>query len=104
MVTINKYDDLQETYKSHETCVVKIGTAWCGPCKLVQKNIENLEKIHPDVYFINVSADEADDQILEDYGVMSVPVTLVVKEGKVISRVVGMQTEAQLEERLIIIS
>jgi thioredoxin 1 len=100
MVTINDLDTLKEAYASHDICLVKIGTPWCGPCKLVQKSIENIEKSHADIYFININADETDDKILEEYGVRGVPVTIVVKNGEVASKVVGIQNEAQLEDRL----
>lgn len=100
MVTINKYDELKKAFKDHDECLVKIGTTWCGPCKVTQKNIENIEKYYNDVYFINVDADEADDQILEKFSVRSVPVTIVVKNGEVVSKTVGLQTEVQLKDRL----
>lgn len=99
MVVINKLDDFNKAIEEHELCLVKIGTTWCGPCKVVQKNIEDIEKLHSDVYFIDVDAEEADD-IVEKYGVRNVPVVLVIKNGEVDSKTVGVQTQAQLEDRL----
>ena len=100
MVEINKYDELKKAYQEHELCLVKIGTTWCGPCKVVQINMENIENLHPNVYFISVNADNADDAIIDEYSIRSIPVTLVVKNGEVVSREVGLQTETQLIERL----
>jgi len=100
MVTINKYDELKSALASHDECLVKIGTSSCGPCKMVQKNMEDIEKFHSDVYFIDVDAEESDDRIIEEFSVRNVPVTLVIKNGEVVSRQVGLQTQAQLEERL----
>jgi len=99
MVIINELDKLKEAFAEHDLCVVKIGTSWCGPCKVVQKNIEDIEKLHSDVYFIDVDAEEADD-IVDEFGVRNVPVVLVVKNGEVDSKTVGVQTQAQLEDRL----
>lgn len=100
MVIINKYDELKEAFASHDECLVKIGTSWCGPCKIVQKNMENIEKFHSDVYFIDINAEDADDKIIEEYQIRNVPVTLVIKNGELISKQVGLQTETDLEERL----
>ena len=100
METINDYNKLKEAINTHYECLVKIGTSCCGPCKIVQKNIENIEKYHSDIYFINVDADEADDRILEEYKVRGVPVTMFIKDGVIISRVIGLQTESELEDRL----
>lgn len=99
MVTINNYADFITAINEHEVCLVKIGADWCGPCKVVQKNIEDIEKLHSDVYFIDVDAEEADD-IVDEFGVRNVPVVLVVKNGEVDSKTVGVQTQAQLEDRL----
>ena len=99
MVLINELEKFNKAIEEHSLCMVKIGTPWCGPCKMVQQNMENVEKTHNDVYFINVNADEA-DEINEKYGIRSVPVVLVIKDGEVISRSVGVQTQEQLEDRL----
>lgn len=99
MVVINNLDKFKEAIKEHDICLVKIGTSWCGPCKTVQKNIEDIEKLHSNVYFIDVDAEEA-DEIVDEYGVRSVPVVLVIKNGQVDSKTVGVQTREQLENRL----
>ena len=100
MVVINNLDDFNKAVEEHNICLVKIGTTWCGPCKVVQKNIENIEKQHSDVYFINIDADEADDEILEKYSVRNVPVILFINNGELISKEIGILTEAQLEDKL----
>ena len=99
MVTINDINEFNKAIQEHDECLVKIGTSWCGPCKIVEKNIEDIEKSHTDVYFINVDAMEA-DEIAEKYDVRNVPVTLVIKNGEVVSREVGLQSQADLEDRL----
>ena len=100
MVIINDLDKLKKAFVEHDLCVVKIGTSWCGPCKVLEKYIEDVEVLQPDVYFINVDAEECDERILEDYGVRGVPVTIVIKNGEVTSKHVGLQTQKELETRL----
>lgn len=99
MNIINNYEEFIKAINTHDICLVKIGTAWCGPCKVVQKNIEDIEKLHSNVYFIDVDAEEA-DEIVEKFGVRNVPVVLVIKNGQVDSKSVGVQTQAQLEDRI----
>lgn len=100
MQTINNYQELLKAIESNDVCLIKIGTTWCGPCKLTQSNMEELEKTNPDVCFINVDADSSDDAIIEHFHVMSVPVTIVTKNGEVVSREIGLQTVHQLKERI----
>lgn len=99
MILINNINELEKTIKENELCLIKIGTSHCGPCKIVQRNIEDIEKYNTDVCFINVDAEEADD-IVEKYNVRGVPVVLVIKNGEIVSRTVGIQNQADLENRL----
>ncbi len=99
MIEINNYADFIKIIQEHDECLVKIGTSCCGPCKIVQKNIEDIEKWHSDVCFISVDAENA-DEIVEKFNIRNVPVVLVIKKGTVVSKTVGLQTQDQLEERL----
>lgn len=99
MVTINNYADFITAINEHATCLVKIGAEWCGPCKVVQKNIENIEKAYNNVYFIDVNAEDA-EEIVDKFNVRNIPVVLVIKDGQVDTKTVGLQTEAQLKDRL----
>lgn len=99
MVKISNYADFITAIQEHDVCLVKIGAPWCGPCKVLQKNIEDIEESHSDVYFIDVDVDEA-DEIVEKFEVRGIPVVLVIKDGRVTSRTVGLQTQADLEDRL----
>lgn len=99
MITINDYGEFIAAINNHDVCLVKIGAEWCGQCKVVQKNIEDIEKLHSDVYFINVDADEAED-IIEKFNIRNIPVTIVIKKGQVDSKVIGIQSQAELESRL----
>jgi thioredoxin 1 len=99
MVVINDLDIFNKAISEHDLCLVKIGTPWCGPCKMVQKNIEDIEKFHTDVYFIEVDADSA-DEIVDEFGVRSVPVVLLIENGEVTYRSTGLLTQPQLENLL----
>lgn len=99
MIGIYSIEKYKEAITEHEVCMVKIGTTWCGPCKVVQKNIQSIEKEYPNVYFIDVDAEEA-SEISDLYDIHTVPAVLVIKNGEVISQTFGLQTKEQLEKRL----
>lgn len=90
--------------------VLKISTSSCGPCRTLQKTIEDLENEGLEKYgikdenvtFIGVDADELeDDEILDEYNVRGVPVLIVMDEkGDILSQTVGLQTKDQIIERL----
>ena len=55
MITINNVDELKKVVHDNDTCLIKLGASWCGPCKVIEKNIEDIEKFHTDVCFIDVN-------------------------------------------------
>ncbi len=71
---------------------------WCGPCKIMNPVIDELEKeLKLQVDRINV--DEAPDKA-QQYGVMSIPTYVVLKDGKEVGRKVGVIAKAELAKLL----
>jgi len=99
MIKIDNYNDFKKAINEHETCLVKIGTDCCGPCRVVEKNIESIEKFYDDVYFIKIDAEEV-DEIVEEFNIRSVPVVMVIKNGAVVSKTIGLQTRDQITSKL----
>ena len=78
--------------------IVKFSADWCGPCRLLEKNIINLDENKiKNVLFgeINVDDDFA-DEITSSLGIRNIPVTIFFKEGKEIKRLVGLKTSQDL--------
>ncbi len=73
---------------------------WCGPCKIMNPVIDELEKEMGDklkVERINVDEDPAKSQQL---GVMSIPTYIVMKDGKEVGRKIGVTPKAELQKLL----
>lgn len=77
--------------------IVKFGAEWCSPCRLLEKNIVNLDETKFDVSFgeVNVDDDFA-DEITSSLGIRNIPVTIFFKDGKEIKRLVGLKTVQDL--------
>ncbi len=72
---------------------------WCGPCRMIDPVLEDLERENPDVTFLKLNVDE-DPGIAQTYEVMSVPTLLAFEGGKVQKRIVGALPKAKLVEEL----
>ena len=73
--------------------VIRFTASWCQPCKTLSKTLENMDvKIPIDV----VDIDENLDVAIE-YGIRSVPTLLIVEDGTIMKRMVGLKTKEQLE-------
>ena len=73
-------------------CIIDFWAPWCGPCKMFGPIFEKVSKNYKDIKFIKVNVDESED-ICKKYGIMSIPTTLVIKNGKEINKNVGFMDE-----------
>ena len=92
MKEITKLEEIEKT-----NSLLKIGTGFCGPCKLVEENLKQLEPEYPEIKFYLVDAEEAED-LVEELGIRNVPTLIRYKDGIETDRRVGMMTKEQLKE------
>ena len=70
--------------------------SWCGPCKMMEPVIEELEKeLAGKVEIIKINVDEKPEEASK-YGVMSIPTYVVLKDGKEVGRKIGVTAKADL--------
>lgn len=64
---------------------------WCGPCRMQGPMLDEVAKSVGDKALIaKVNVDE-EPQLAAEFGVQSIPTLVVVKEGKIQQRMVGVQ-------------
>ena len=78
----------KEVLQSEKPVLVDFYADWCGPCKMLAPIIEEIANENEDVKVVKVNVDEAQD-IAVKYDVMSIPTTVVIKNGQEVDRIVG---------------
>lgn len=69
---------------------------WCGPCKMMIPLIEEIEKeLAGKIEIEKINVDENQAKASE-YGVMSIPTYIVLKDGKEVGRKIGMTSKEDL--------
>lgn len=69
--------------------VVEFWAPWCGPCRMIQPEIDELPKLYAGrLKVFKVNADES-PKIASDYGVRSVPTVMIFKRGEKKETVIG---------------
>ncbi|WP_456278070.1 thioredoxin [Bacillus sp. AK128] len=73
---------------------------WCGPCKMIAPVLEELDgEMGEKVKIVKLDIDENPDTASQ-FGVMSIPTLLVIKNGEVVDKVIGFQPKDALAEVL----
>ena len=76
-------------------CVIDFWAAWCGPCKMMSPVIDELAEDMPDVKVYKVNVDQ-EERLASAFGVMSIPTIALMRDGQVVSTVVGYKTKDAL--------
>lgn len=58
---------------------------WCGPCQMLSPILEELSNIDKDLEIIKINVDEQ-QEIAQQFKIMSIPTLLYFKDGKLIDR------------------
>ena len=68
---------------------------WCSPCRMVVPLIEEIAKERSDIKIVKINVDE-EQELAMQFGVMSIPTLVVMKDGKIINKATGAIPKAQI--------
>ena len=85
-----KKDDFKKIIKEFKIPVfIDFFAPWCGPCRLAGPVVDELALEYKDkVAVAKVNVDE-EQELAQKYGVMSIPMVIMFKDGKEIDRKTG---------------
>ena len=92
--------NFQETALSGGVSVVDFWAEWCGPCRLIGPIIDDLSTQYEGKAMIGKVNVDDNPEISLKYGVRSIPTILIIKDGQVVDKQVGVATKATLEAKI----
>ena len=100
VIKLTKENFENEVKKSDKPILVDFYADWCGPCQMQAPIFHTFaEKNADNAVFGKVNVDEQ-MELAREFEVASIPTILVIKNGEVAYRAVGLQTEDELQKAL----
>ena len=90
----------QEVLKSDKPVLVDFYADWCGPCKMMAPVVEELAELYQGKAKVGKLNVDDNEEIAMKYGVMSIPTLLVIKNGNVEAKMIGVQKRETLMDAL----
>ena len=94
-ISVNKNNFNQEVLNSDKPVLMDFWAPWCGPCRMVVPLVEEIAKERSDIKVVKINVDE-EQELAMQFGVMSIPTLVVMKNGKVVNQVTGARLKAQI--------
>lgn len=101
---MGKYIELNndnfESITNKGVSLVDFWAPWCGPCRMLNPAIEKLaDEFEGRANICKVNTDE-ESELSTKFGIRSVPTLLFMKNGEVVSQMVGATSEQVLRDKL----
>lgn len=80
--------------------VVDFWAPWCGPCRMIAPAIEELASDYEGKVLVGKLNVDENPNISMEFGVRSIPTILIIKDGTVVDKHVGVASKKQLADKV----
>ena len=99
-VTVTDANFSQVVESSSVPVLLDLWAAWCGPCRMVAPTIEMLARELAGKVLVGKLDVDANQRTAARFGVQGIPTLLILKDGREVDRLVGVQSREAILARL----
>ena len=89
VINVTSENFKQEVLNSEKIVLIDFYADWCGPCKMLSGIVEQFASENENIKVVKINVDDEQDLAIE-YGVMSIPTLVVIRNGQEVNRSVGL--------------
>ncbi len=95
VLNITKDNFENEVLNSEKPVLIDFYADWCGPCQMVGPIVHEIAEELADIKVGKINVDEQ-PELAAAFRVQSIPMLVVVKEGKIANQSVGLMPKEQI--------
>ena len=99
VININKNNFQDEVMHSDKPVLLDFWASWCGPCRMVSPIVDEIAAERSDIKVGKINVDEQ-PELAAQFGVMSIPTLVVMKNGQIVNQAVGARPRSAIESML----
>jgi len=94
VISVNK-NNFEEIKNSGAVVLLDFYADWCGPCRMVSPIVDEIAEENPAYVVGKINVDD-EPELAQEFGVMSIPTLVVIKNGEVVNQATGARPKGQI--------